>query len=281
MKYPESLGPKYFVSFVLIVIGFSFVFFNMIIPTDASSAETADVFKIFLVFAAVLLIAGLICLVKTIGKTLKVVKYNILKKSSKAYLTTATFKKAIYKTTIVITGMHRVLKSTNEYYTVVYDYTDETGARHENVESFVWLVPSQAEYLKAKGSFSIKCKGLLSAIVEEIPEVNSNYNVVERGSNLIESTNDEDYGYDINGQKVFDSQTARDISKSVGIFEDNGITDSYMIEKICDDMVYYFNKTDKEINDLIISVAKAFRANGYEISQNDAIGFADCYFEED
>ena len=278
MKNSSGLFSKYFISLAFIIMGSGFFF---LYKNAGSGVNYEGSIEIVPVVVTVLLVAGVIMLAVAIANTFKVIKYNKLKKDPNAHFTTATFKDVIYKSTSSV-SVNRMVTSENEYFTVVYDYTDETGFRHENVESVVWFVPKQVEYLKAKGSFSIRCKGGLSAIVEELPEANEDYNVVEEGSNLIEKTSDSGVNnIDSNGQKVFDSQTARDISESVGIFEDNGITDSYMIEKICDDIVVYFNDTSKTFEDLSISVAKAFRANGYEISQNDAIGFADCYFEED
>lgn len=127
----------------------------------------------------ILPICGLIFLVFGIlrAKTLK--KYKELYNDPNAYVTDAKFIKATvssYKSRSVEVGGIDVPTSINIYKKITYSYVDENGVA-QTVKSAWSYTPNQADFLQNKGTFKIKCKGSLSAIIEEVPEQNKRFNV--------------------------------------------------------------------------------------------------------
>ncbi len=131
------------------------------------------------IVGVVLLVAGVAIFAWAIYRAIVISKYNKLLKDTTAYMTEATFagsKFAGGSMTSVGAGGIAVPVKASVYKKVKYTYKDETGAMHTatSINSFT---PNQVSFLEQKGTFKIKCKGSVSAIVEEVPNMNAMYNI--------------------------------------------------------------------------------------------------------
>ena len=120
-----------------------------------------------------------LCLTFGILRLVKVNKCKALIEDPNAYTTEAKFIKSVmvsYSTRSVGVGNIDVPTSINVYKKVVYEYADENG-NYQKVKSVFKYFPKQVDFLKEKGTFKIKCKGKLSAIMEEMPDDNSRFNI--------------------------------------------------------------------------------------------------------
>ena len=127
------------------------------------------------VFAAV----GLFILIFSIFRLKAMKKYKELLNDPNAYVTDAKFIRSKFSSmqgSGVSVGLVTAPISGDIYMKVVYSYTDENGQYHE-VKSINSFVPKQARFLQEKGTFKIKCKGAVSAIIEEVPDINGLFNI--------------------------------------------------------------------------------------------------------
>ncbi|MBQ8615368.1 MAG: hypothetical protein IJ415_02260 [Clostridia bacterium] len=122
---------------------------------------------------------GILFIVYGIMRAKKVKAYKTLLNNPNAHITEARFVKATmssYTSKSFGVGGISVPTSVNVYKKIHYSYTDENGMAQTG-KSVLSYTPNQVEYLQNKGMFKIKCKGKLSAIVEEIPAQNANFNI--------------------------------------------------------------------------------------------------------
>ena len=130
-------------------------------------------------FCAVFEIVGIIMLVYGIIRTKAIKAMNKVLNDESAYTTTAKFigsKISGYSKTDVKVANVEIPTSINVFHKIIYSYVDENGVER-TVRSVLTYFPQQAKYLKEKGEFAIKCKGKVSAIIEELPEVSGRYNI--------------------------------------------------------------------------------------------------------
>lgn len=131
------------------------------------------------IIAGVLLVAGIIILVAAVLRTIVIKAYNQVLNDQNAFITQAEFvsaKFSNYTSTTVGVGNVEIPTKLNVYKKIIYTYTDEHGEQR-TVKSILSYTPNQVEYLQNKGTFKIKCQGNISAIIEELPAMNSRYNV--------------------------------------------------------------------------------------------------------
>lgn len=137
-------------------------------------------YKIWVMIAlAVLMVAGVIFVVYGSLRLVKLTKSKRLKNDPNAFVTDATFIKAnfsSYSSSSIGVGGIAIPTSLNVYKKITYEYVDEMGEKHV-VKSNLSYFPKQIEYLQRKGTFKIKCCGKYSEIIEELPEVNSTFNL--------------------------------------------------------------------------------------------------------
>ena len=75
-----------------------------------------------------------------------------------------------------VVGKINVPTSLNVYKKIIYTYTDENKIQ-QTCKSVLSYTSNQVQHLQNKGTFKIKCKGNLSAIIEELPAQNKNFNI--------------------------------------------------------------------------------------------------------
>jgi hypothetical protein len=143
------------------------------------SEDGTDSSKMLLLIGAVLAAVGVLFIVLSIirGKAIKA--YKALLADDGAYQTKATFlRKKLSSTTSSSVGVGRVNvpTSVHVFYKVFYSYKDETGVEH-TVKSTMSYTREQAEHLESLQTFAIRCRGNVSAIVEEMPQTNSMFNI--------------------------------------------------------------------------------------------------------
>lgn len=129
---------------------------------------------------AVFVVVGLYLTIYGIIRAVKLSTVKKLKDDPTAFVTDATFIKAnfsSYSSSSISSGSVTVPTSINVFMKITYEYVDEMGEKHV-VKSTSSYYPKQIEYLQQKGTFKIKCRGKYSEIIEEIPEVNSKFNIV-------------------------------------------------------------------------------------------------------
>lgn len=122
---------------------------------------------------------GILLLVFGILRAKMMKKYKELLNDPKAYITDARFVKATfagYSSKSAGAGRISVVTSVNIYKKIRYSYTDENGMVQTG-KSVLSYTPNQVKYLSNKGIFKIKCKGNISAIIEEIPVQNKDFNI--------------------------------------------------------------------------------------------------------
>ena len=122
---------------------------------------------------------GILLFVFGILRAKKLKEYKNLLNDPNAHATDAKFIKAkmsSYTTKSVGVNGINVPTSVNVYNKIYYSYTDENGVA-QTVKSTLSYTRNQVEYLQNKGEFKIKCKGNVSAIIEELPEQNKNFNI--------------------------------------------------------------------------------------------------------
>lgn len=122
-----------------------------------------------LAISAILTVVGALFYVTWIYRTILISLHNRLLFNPDAFETTATF------IAVKNNGYTAVNGHVTYFETVIYDYEDENGV-HRVVKSILSLLPEQADYLKEKGTFKIRCKGKISAIIEDIPGRDIYYN---------------------------------------------------------------------------------------------------------
>ena len=141
------------------------------------------------VLGSIFLVVGVIILCWAIYRTILIVKYNKLLKDTTVYITEATYMGSkLAGGTITQVGGHPMSEGgtiaslgdvplkASVYKKIKYTYRDEKGVTH-NVISINSFTPNQVSFLEQKQTFKIKCKGNMSAIIEELPEMNPMYNV--------------------------------------------------------------------------------------------------------
>ena len=132
-----------------------------------------------IVVGAIFSAVGIFIVIFGIFRARAVKKHNELLKDENAYVTEATFIKSkfsSYQGSGVSVGLVTAPITADIYKKIIYSYTDENGVYHE-VKSIMSFVPKQAQFLKEKGTFKIKCKGKISAVIEELPDINAHYNI--------------------------------------------------------------------------------------------------------
>ena len=122
-----------------------------------------------LAISVILTAVGALLYVIWIYRTILISLHNRLLFNPDAFETTATF------IAVKNNGYTAVNSHVTYFETVIYDYEDENGV-HRVVKSILSLLPEQADYLKQKGTFKIRCKGKISAIIEDIPGRDIYYN---------------------------------------------------------------------------------------------------------
>lgn len=134
---------------------------------------------VVLIIGIVLLAAGVCLFVYGIKRSKAMKAYSELLNDPNAFKTTATFVKAVFSSysskSVGVNGFN-LPTSVNIYKKVCYSYVDENGERHD-AKSVLSYTSNQVEFLKQKGTFNIKCKGNVSAIIEEIPVQNGAFNL--------------------------------------------------------------------------------------------------------
>ena len=122
---------------------------------------------------------GILFIVFGIMRAKKLKAYKELLNNPNAHITDARFLKATfasYTSKSFGVGGISVPTSVNVYKKITYSYTDDNGMVQTG-KSVLSYTPNQVEYLQNKGMFKIKCKGKVSAIIEEIPAQNKNFNI--------------------------------------------------------------------------------------------------------
>ena len=141
--------------------------------------DGTDSSKILLLIGAVLLAVGVLLVVFAFVRGKAIKEYKALLNDESAYQTKATFiRKKLSSTTSSSVGVGRVNipTSVHVFYKVFYSYKDETGAEY-TVKSTMSYTREQAEHLESLQTFAIKCKGKVSAIVEELPQTKDLFNI--------------------------------------------------------------------------------------------------------
>ena len=156
---------------VLVAFG-GVAFFAGIASKDDSATMLMLIGALFLAIGAIMFVFAFIR-----GKAIKA--YKDLLNNPSAYQTKATYiKKRLCSTNSTSVGVGRVdiPTSIHVFYKVYYSYTDEFGMNHD-VKSTMSYTREQAEHLESLGTFAIKCKGEISAIVEELPSTKNLFNI--------------------------------------------------------------------------------------------------------
>ena len=159
----------FIISIIFIAGGIGAIVANLIGATET----------LFLIVGIVLLLAGCAIFVYAILRTRVLKAYKKLLEDEFALVTDATFigsKLSGYTSKSVGVNGFNVPTRVNVYKKIIYEYTDEFGIKR-TVKSTLSYVSKQIEYLQQKHTFKIKCRGPISAIIEEVPEIDSRYNL--------------------------------------------------------------------------------------------------------
>ena len=119
--------------------------------------------------SAIITLAGFFFYLVWIYRTILISLHNKLLFNPDSFTTTARFISTIESSHTAVNDRVTIFE------TVTYEYDDENGV-HREVKSILSLLPEQAEYLKQKQTFKIRCKGKISAIIEDIPGRDIYYN---------------------------------------------------------------------------------------------------------
>ena len=122
-----------------------------------------------LAISAILTAVGGIFYVFWAYRTILIYLHNRLLFNPDSFETTATYSSS------KVSGYTSVNGNSAVFETMSYEYTDEKGIIRV-VKSIMSLTPEQVDYLKQKQTFRIRCKGRISAIIEDIPGREIYYN---------------------------------------------------------------------------------------------------------
>lgn len=122
-----------------------------------------------LAISSILTVVGGILYVFWAHRIILIYLHNRLLFNPDSFETTATYSSS------KISGYTSVNGNAAVFETMTYEYTDEKGVIRV-VKSIMSLTPEQVDYLKQKETFKIRCKGKISAIIEDIPGRDIYYN---------------------------------------------------------------------------------------------------------
>ncbi len=134
---------------------------------------------LFLVITILLIVIGVVFVVYGSIRAKKITDRKKLLNDPNAFVTEATFigaKMSSYSSSMTTVAGIPVSGHMSVYKKVIYEYVDENGVKR-TAKSNLSYFPKQIEYLKNLNKFKIKCKGNISEIIEEVPEVNSKINL--------------------------------------------------------------------------------------------------------
>ena len=152
--------------FVFTVLGSIFVYVGL--TQEVESEPGVDGELMFVIMGSAFAAVGILFVILALINFKGIREYKKLLADPSMYQTKATYiKKRIYGSSTT---------SGDVFYRVYYSYRDEIGVEH-TVQSVMSYTKEQAEHLESIRTFTIRCKGKLSAIIEEIPQARDLFNI--------------------------------------------------------------------------------------------------------
>ena len=169
----------YLTLFVFGILGFVFTVFGSIfvyvgLTQEVASEPGVDGKLMFVIMGSAFAAIGILFVILALINFKGIREYKKLLADPSMYQTKATYiKKRIYGSS---TTSVDVSDSADVFYKVYYSYRDEVGVEH-TVQSVMSYTKEQAEHLKSIKTFTIRCKGKRSAIIEEMPQARDLFNI--------------------------------------------------------------------------------------------------------